>query len=432
MAAGGGTFVTENKVLPGAYINFISKERALGTVGERGVVALFYNLSWGNFEIMSITAEDFQTNCMKLLGYNYSDDKVKPLREIFAGGASEILLLPVINGSDTAEAAVDSLTIKAAKMGGRGDYITVVITADVDDESMYVVKTYMDGSLVDSQTIAGTEYFEENGFITLSGTLSETSGTVLSGGYDFSVDIVLGTLYSSFLGLLEAKSFTTVLYEGTDETTKALFASFMERLRDEEGCKVTCVLYDYDADYEGVINETTSAELVYFTAGAAAGAEINESLTNMAYSGEYEITASYTKSQLKAAIANGEFVYYNDLVTLRILKYINSLVSVTTNKNSDFQNNQVIRVLDSIGNDVAKIFNNYYLGKVQNDTLGRDIFRSEVIEYYEKLQSMRAIDSFDSDDVTVAKGDEKGDVVVNFYVEPVSAMEKLYMTCIVE
>lgn len=107
-------------------------------------------------------------------------------------------------------------------------------------------------------------------------------------------------------------------------------------------------------------------------------------------------------------------------------------MSVTTDKNSDFQNNQVIRVLDAIGNDVAKIFNDYYLGKVQNDTLGRDIFKSEVIEYCNKLRSMRAIDEFSADDVTVDKGGEKGDVVVNFYVEPVSAMEKLYMTCIVE
>lgn len=40
MAVGGGTFLVHNKVLPGAYINFVSRARALGTSGERGVVAV--------------------------------------------------------------------------------------------------------------------------------------------------------------------------------------------------------------------------------------------------------------------------------------------------------------------------------------------------------------------------------------------------------
>lgn len=428
MAAGGGTFATENKVLPGAYINFISKARALGTVGERGIVAFCYSTGWGSGELISVSAEDFQTDCLSLLGYSYTDDEMLPLREIFAGGASEILLYTGTEGT-AASAASGSLTVKAVKGGTRGNSITVTVTVDVDDESLYVVKTYVDGTLADSQTVESVDDFETNDFISLSGTLSASSGITLSGGTDVSLT---GTVYSTFLGLIEAESFTTVLYDGTDSTTKGLFDSFTERLRDDEGYKVTCVLYDYEADYEGVINETTAQELVYFTAGATAGADINESLTNTAYSGEYSVSVSYTRSQLKAAVSNGEFVYYNDLGTLRVLKDINSLVSVTTDKNSDFQNNQVIRVLDAIGNDVAKIFNDYYLGKVQNDTLGRDIFKSEVIEYCNKLRSMRAIDEFSADDVTVDKGGEKGDVVVNFYVEPVSAMEKLYMTCIVE
>lgn len=425
--AAGGTFVTENKVLPGAYINFVSKARALGTVGERGVVAFCYATGWSDGRLISVSAEEFQTSCLDILGYEYTDDMMRPLREIFLG-ASEILLYTGDKGT-AASATSNGLTVTAVKGGTRGNGIVLTVAADVDDEASFVVKTYVGGTLADSQTIGSVDEFEDNGFVTLEGTLSEASGIVLSGGADTAFT---GSTYSDFLGLIEAESFTTVLYDGEDSTTKSLFVSFVKRLRDDEGCKVTCVLYDKAADYEGVINETTARELVYFTAGATAGAEINESLTNMAYSGEYSISVSYTKAQLKAAISAGEFVYYNDLGTLRVLKDINSLVTVSIDKNSDFQNNQVIRVLDAVGNDVAKIFNDYYLGKMQNDELGRDIFKSEVIEYCGKLQSMRAIEEFSSDDVTVLKGQEKGDVVVNFYIEPVSAMEKLYMTCIVE
>ena len=47
MALGGGTFMTQNKVLPGAYINFVSRPRAMGSLGERGVVCVGMELDWG-------------------------------------------------------------------------------------------------------------------------------------------------------------------------------------------------------------------------------------------------------------------------------------------------------------------------------------------------------------------------------------------------
>ncbi len=427
--AAGGTFVITNKVLPGAYINFISKARALGNVGERGTVAFAYPTGWSDGGLISISAEEFQTDCMSILGYDYTDEKMKPLRELFLNAKSVLLYRGEEGTAATATENEEQLNITAAKGGSRGNSIRVVISSDVDNEDKYVISTYMGDTLTDSQTVTSAEEFKDNGFIKLSGELAPTAGISLSGGSDSAFT---GTTYQTFLSLIEAESFTTVLYDGEDDTTKSLFASFTKRLRDDEGSKITCVLYDKAADYEGVINVTTAKELVYFTAGANAGAEINESLTNMVYGGEYTPSVSYTKAQLKEAIQKGEFVYYNDFGTLRVLRDINSLVSVSVDKNSDFCNNQVIRVLDSIGNDIAKIFNDYYLGKVQNDALGRDIFRSEIIEYCRKLMSMRAIDEFSSEDLTVEKGQEKGDVIVSFYVMPTAAMEKLYMTCIVE
>lgn len=39
--------MTQNKVLPGAYINFVSRPRAMGSLGERGVVCVGMELDWG-------------------------------------------------------------------------------------------------------------------------------------------------------------------------------------------------------------------------------------------------------------------------------------------------------------------------------------------------------------------------------------------------
>ena len=59
MALGGGSFTSANKVLPGAYINFVSKARALGSLGTRGTVALGLELGWGPSEVITIEAEEF-------------------------------------------------------------------------------------------------------------------------------------------------------------------------------------------------------------------------------------------------------------------------------------------------------------------------------------------------------------------------------------
>ena len=40
MALGGGTFLVQNKVLPGAYINFISVPYASATLSDRGYATI--------------------------------------------------------------------------------------------------------------------------------------------------------------------------------------------------------------------------------------------------------------------------------------------------------------------------------------------------------------------------------------------------------
>lgn len=47
MALGGGTFVTQNKTIPGAYINFVTTATGATVFGERGVVALGIVLTGG-------------------------------------------------------------------------------------------------------------------------------------------------------------------------------------------------------------------------------------------------------------------------------------------------------------------------------------------------------------------------------------------------
>ena len=45
---GGGTWITQNKVLPGIYINFVSLARNVYPIAERGYVALPLAINWGD------------------------------------------------------------------------------------------------------------------------------------------------------------------------------------------------------------------------------------------------------------------------------------------------------------------------------------------------------------------------------------------------
>nr|WP_317356790.1 phage tail sheath subtilisin-like domain-containing protein [uncultured Tyzzerella sp.] len=428
--ATGGTFLTYNKVLPGAYINFISKARALGNIADRGIMAIALKNNWGiENKIVTITNEDFQKNALNILGYEYTSENLKPLREAFKN-AKEVKFYRLGTGNK-AKATIGGLTIEAKYCGTRGNNIKIKIASNVDDDN-HTIYTYIDDIIVDEQIVDTIESLVENDFVVFSGTgeLEDNAGTNLQNGTDTNVN---NSEYSKFLSLVESENFNVLVYDGEDEQTKALFESFTKRLREDEGVKICTVLHNYTkADFEGIISVKNDKNLVYWVGGALAGAEINQSLTNKIYDGEYEFEAKYSNNQLKEAINNGEFVFYYDIDNIRVLKDINTFVSFSTDKNSDFSNNQIIRVLDSTANDIARIFNEYYLGKMQNDALGRDIFKSELINYFNQLQAIRAIDNFSADNISIKKGVEKGDVIVDLIIEPVASMDKLYMKCIIE
>ena len=77
MALGGGTFTAQNKVLPGAYINFVSAANAKSGLSDRGIVAMPLELDWGvDGEIFSVTSEEFEADCRGIFGYDYKSPQM--------------------------------------------------------------------------------------------------------------------------------------------------------------------------------------------------------------------------------------------------------------------------------------------------------------------------------------------------------------------
>ena len=151
-------------------------------------------------------------------------------------------------------------------------------------------------------------------------------------------------------------------------------------MRDEVGVKLQCVVYRYPADYEGVINLQNRVKdegapeqsLVYWLTGAEASCEVNATLTNTKYDGDFIVDTKFTQSELINGIKAGQLLFHNNVGEPYVLTDINSYTSITIYKNDDFQSNQTIRILDQIGNDIALMFNRKHSGKSRNNNqIGR-------------------------------------------------------------
>lgn len=424
MALGGGTFVAQNKKLPGSYINFVSKARANSSLSDRGFATIPLELDWGkDGEVFTVTSADFEKKCLSIFCYENTDEKMKGLRDLFIN-ASTLYAYRLNSGE---KASNDYATAKCS--GSRGNDLKVIISKDADDTTKFVVDLYLGTVKVDSQIVKNATELVENDFVTYksTATLATTAGTPLTGGTNGTVN---GASYQDYFDKIESYSFNVMGIVSTDNSIKTLAVNFCKRLRDEIGAKFQVVLHNKEADYEGVINvvNNTTAELVYWVTGAEAGCAINKSCLNKKYDGEYEVDTEYTQVQLENAIDEGKFVLHAVNNDVRVLKDINSLTTISDDKGSIFQDNQTIRVVDQIANDIANLFNTKYLGSIPNDQSGRISLWNDIVQHHESLQNMRAIQDFDSANIEVSQGNDKSSVIVTDVVTIVNTMAQLYMT----
>lgn len=343
---GGGIYVSQNKTLPGSYINFVNASTASSSIGERGVVAIALPLNKAPGTVIELSRADFVSNSTELLGKKYDSADVVALREIFCNATK-----------------------------------------------VYIYDLGTDGEVADA-----INAFE---------------------AYDFNV---------------------ICAYTDTAETIAA-YITAVKSWRDEAGKKCQLVVYNQtNVDHEGVINvvSTVSDEdapdysLVAWVAGAEAGCKINESCTNKLYNGEYTIKTDKTQKQLEDCIKNGQIAFHLVYGDVRLLEDLNSLTTTNAEKGEDFKYNQTIRVIDQIANDIAKLFNTKYLGKIPNNASGRVSLWADIVSHHRDLEAVQAIESFDSSMLTVEQGSSKKSVVVNDVITVTNAMAQLYMTVYIQ
>ncbi len=341
-----GTWTSQNKILPGAYVNFLTNAPLSITPGDRGTVVL--------------------------------------LQEISVGTSGAIY------------------TVTATE----NDYPNGVIAAD---------------KLLANEALKGAQKV-----------------LVYNLGAAHDADDITNALTA-----LKTEQFNTLAYpyDGTSYTANKLaITNWIKGMRDTEGVKIQAVLANYVADSEAIINVSqgvemsdgsnlTAAQVTAWVAGQTAGASVSKSNTGQKYVGAIDIIPRMTKTEMEEAITAGKFIFKVDTVQNVTAVYdVNSLTTLTTEKGKAFTKNRIIRTLDGINNDITQIFESNYVGKTNNNITGRSLLRATLIEYFNELQRLSAIQNFTADDVTVSAGTDSDAVVIDCYIQPVDSVEKMYIT----
>lgn len=439
----GGTWTSQNKVRPGVYIRFTSS-RGLGiTVGDRGTVTICEPMSWGPVgQVMTVEAgADMTPFC----GYDITAPQAQFLNEIFKGSnrtaAPNTLLLyrPTASGSAQATATTGVLTATALYPGVRGNDISIVVTEVVDEEGTFTVSTVVDGVIVDEQTGANVSDLVANDWVTWSGTgaLTATTGVTLTGGQDGTVQ---SAAYSTYLAAIEPYKFDIMIYDGDDSTVQDAMVAFIKRLADENGQYSQLVASGltnpdsrYVIDVESGVTlssgvQLTAQQATWWVGGAEAGAMYNQSLTYATYPGAIACTPVMTNSQYIAAINAGQIVFFADDNEVRIETDINSLTTFTPDITNVYRKNRVMRLCNTIANDIYQQFSQNFIGVVNNNEQGRALFQSAIVGYLLDIQGNQGIQNFSAEDVQVLPGTDIDAIVVNVVIQAVDSVEKIYMT----
>lgn len=470
----GGTWTTQNKVRPGAYINTkgAPQPKADTTLGRTLLIGSS-DLNWGK---NGVTELNNQSDFQALLGAKLSDSKFATLREVLKGAITVLYL----NNNNGEKAKIENAALPwnfiAKYPGTKGNDITVDVEKDPNDETKITVKTIFGTEVVDSQVVRTTTArgLEANDYIDIVFTGDNTEPkaevTPSEGGADFKLTAGQGKLealagstsYKLAGGTTKSDEITDMLNEALeteqfnvvttagfapDDNIHALVGTMVKRLREDEGYKIRAVVPNYEGgtkyNYQGVSVVANGVELDDGTqlsatqaagwfAGASSSAGADKSLTYETYPNAVNANPKFTNEQTIDALNHGWVVFTARRDGSVVVEQdINSLTTFTEDTPKDFRKNRVLRTLDTIATNTQEVFETTFIGKVNNDPSGRDLFKANRASYLRDLTNGGVILDFDPADISVEPGNDKDAVLVNLSVTPIDSMEKLYMTILV-
>ena len=482
----GGTWRIQNKVRPGVYINVKGDGKPVLTT-PLGRLLMFQNkpLGWGKKGIIELTAtSDF----IALTGHKNTDEVLAPVHEALKSAETVLLLNDFDGGTKATATKTGVYTVNAKYEGEQGNNISVSFvpspladganTQDVTVTTIFgtkqvdQVKITLPKANTDAIAKAGLTKEEQleihNDYVDITfGTPAEVTKELnAKGEYPLYTAIFNGltqsatnvTLTGGTSGTnnvvndmddyLENEFYAVATTAGWDESSNIhkLLAEEIKILRENVGIKVrgvvpnaTGVVYNYEG-VSTVLNGYVLNDGTVITpniatarfAGMSASATPDQALTYTQLDDAAEAKPKLNNDKTIEALNAGQIVFTTRSGERVVIEQdINSLTKFTSTKPKDFSKNRIIRTLDEICTNTTQTFETSFLGKVSNNEAGRNVFKANRIGYLTSLQNQNMIRDFENSDLTLSQGDEKDAVLMELYVTPVDAMEKLYVNLIV-
>lgn len=437
-----GTFKPgETKVRPGQYFNIIAQQQLIGLSLKGTVIMPLMDWDYSSKEFISITIDDVSGSYPNI-GYNITDKKMILIREILKNAIKVIVYNPC--GGTKASLTSGALTVTAKKAGERGNKLKLAIkdSASIGKTvELYMCNSTTDIELVYSQdNITKIEDLNKNNWVDFSGTglLLNDAGTNLTGG---TTTTASNQDIQDFLDDCETQEFNVLYFPNTDATNIGNFDNKIKYFIEKVGKQVQGVRpwVNVNADYEyisqienGVIlqdgTKLNATQAAAGFAGMSAVSQPYESLTFIKYPQAIDTNPRLKHSQVIESLNGGRIAFTLDNNNVVVEQDINSLTTITKDKNNSFKKNRVIRTIMEI-----KKLSQVYLrpNLFDNNETGianvNDTIASKILLELQGLGALKEVDT--KKDIIVDYGKTKGDEYhAQVDIKPVDSIEKFYIT----
>ncbi|GIO35848.1 hypothetical protein J41TS12_07090 [Paenibacillus antibioticophila] len=439
--AGGTWSLTNQPVLPGLYMNFVGAAGAAIQPGARGVVVAPVKAHWGPVgEFVEVTSE---TAIREL----FTEDEAggatafTTLYLALLGGPNKLLAYRMADSTaapaqldlkNTETSPVDSVRLSAKYPGERGNRFTVSIQPNSLMTGIKELKLYEGGTLLRTislgdgeaeQAVKAINQDAGNKWIVAEkladGVVDDVTGKIFSGG----LSGISGITHADYMAAtlqFETRDFHVLTLDGvSDPALHTSLVAWLKRVREEgKGILLTlggsaasdtadnaveqAVQRSASFDYEGVIHvgsgaklngrSYSSAQVAAWAAGLIAGQSLKESAT-YAVSPFEDVTRRWTRSEQEAGVQGGVLLLVHDGRRVKVLRGVNSLVTLREGQNKGWKKIRKIRVMDQINADLQRTAEDNYIGKVNNTEEGRLALISAGKQYLQALALENVIES---------------------------------------
>lgn len=202
--------------------------------------------------------------------------------------------------------------------------------------------------------------------------------------------------YTDALNYLRSVPFDWLAIPGIAKADTETIVTWIKQMRDQERKKVKAVLPNTKADYEGIVNFTSTdikvgdkkydtADYCARIAGLIAGTPLRIGCS-FAPLPEVDDVLTPPRDKRDEAVDNGEFIIFNDGEKVKVNRAVNSFTTMVAEKLESFKKIKIVEAMDLIFSDIKKTAEDHYLGKYPNTYNNKCLLITAIQAYFESLE----------------------------------------------